>query len=61
MPVKNQSIQFNRVAKLSGNWNNGDKAGSFYLNVNNTPSNRNRNISEQLAHVRIKTGIIPLF
>jgi hypothetical protein len=33
------------ITMLSSNWNNGSNAGSFYWNVNNTPSNRNRNYS----------------
>ena len=47
-----QNHHFKGVAKLGANWNNGLKAGSFNWNVNNTPSNRNRNISRRLANVR---------
>lgn len=32
------------VALLGANWNNGLNAGPWYLNVNNNPTNRNRNI-----------------
>ena len=49
----------NSVAKLGSNWNNGSNAGSFYWNVNNTSSNRNRNISGQLLNAQsMKTIII---
>ena len=37
------------VALLRGNWNNGANAGAFYWNVNNSSSNRNRNIGAQLS------------
>lgn len=40
------------VTKLGSNWNNGSNAGSFYWNVNNTSSNRNRNISGQLLNAQ---------
>lgn len=33
------------IALLCAEWNNGTQAGYFYWNVNNTASNRNRNIS----------------
>ena len=36
------------VTHLGGNANNGSNAGSFYWNLNNDSSNRNRNIG---AHV----------
>ena len=49
-----------RVAKLSANWNNDSKADGFNWNVNNAPSNRNRNISRRLAHVRMNQGFIPV-
>ena len=39
------------VALLGGKWNNGSNCSPFYLNVNNTSSNRNRNISGQLQYV----------
>ena len=39
-----QTAYTNRGAyDVGGNWNNALNAGSFYRNVNNTPSNRNRN------------------
>lgn len=37
--------QIKNVALLGGNWNNASNAGLMYWNVNNTTSNRNRNIS----------------
>ncbi len=37
-------------ALLGSNWNNSVKARSFYLNLNNTASNRNRNLSSRLEH-----------
>jgi hypothetical protein len=40
------------VAKFSGNWNNSANTGSFYLNLNNTSSNRNANISAHLVNMR---------
>jgi len=41
----------NLVSKLGRNWNNGSNASSFYRNVNNTASNRNRNIRGRLLFV----------
>lgn len=38
------------ITQLGGNWNNGSNAGSFYWNVNNSVSNRNRNISGHLVN-----------
>lgn len=35
---------------LGSNWNNSANASSFYWNLNNTASNRNRNISSRLEH-----------
>jgi len=43
-----------KVTKLGGKWNNGAKCGAWYLNLNNTSSNRNRNISSHLLYVHIK-------
>lgn len=42
------------VTKLGSNWNNGSNAGSFNWNVNNTSSNRNRNISGHLLNAQGK-------
>lgn len=39
-------------------WNNGTKCGAWYLNLNNTSSNRNRNISSHLLYVHIKRKIV---
>jgi len=33
------------VTQLGSNWNNGSNTGTFYWNLNNSSSNRNRNIS----------------
>lgn len=41
------------VGKLGSNWNNGGNCSPFYLNVNNTSGNRNRNISGQLLYVPV--------
>jgi len=38
-----------RAAIRGGNWNNGTQAGVFALNVNNSPSNVNNNISLRVA------------
>lgn len=40
------------VSNVSGNWNNESNAGSFYRNVNNTPSNRNRNHGRHVLFVQ---------
>lgn len=34
---------------MGGNANNGTNAGTFYWNVNNDPSNRNRNIGTRMS------------
>ena len=54
---KKKSIQ--NVAKLGTNWNNGLKAGAFYLNLNNVSSNRNRNNSRQLVNARNMPPLMP--
>ena len=46
-PIDNKSI-----AQLGSNWNNGSNAGTFYWNLNNSVSNRNRNISSQLVNAQ---------
>lgn len=38
------------LALLGSKWNNSANASSFYWNLNNTASNRNRNISSRLEH-----------
>ena len=38
-----------RAFLRSGNWNNGDNAGPFTLNLNNAPSNTNNNIGFRCA------------
>ncbi len=42
-----------RVTKLGGKWNNGAKCSTWYLNLNNASSNRNRNISSHLLYVHL--------
>lgn len=37
------------MTQLGSNWNNGTKAGSFYWNLNNDLTNRNRNIGSRTA------------
>ena len=37
------------MTQLGSNWNNTTNAGSFYWNLNNTVSNRNRNIGSRTA------------
>ena len=39
------------VAKLGGNWNNSSNCGLCYWNLNNTSSNRNRNIGSHLEYI----------
>ncbi len=41
-----------KVTKLGSKWNNSANAGTFYWNLNNATSNRNRNISRQLVNAR---------
>jgi hypothetical protein len=41
-----------KVTKLGAKWNNSSNAGTFYWNLNNASSNRNRNISRQLVNAR---------
>jgi len=38
------------VAQLGSNWNNGSNTGTFYWNLNNSSSNRNRNISSRAVN-----------
>lgn len=51
-PENKKSIK--PVAKLGGGWVNGSDAGGFDWNVNNTSSNRNRNISGHLLNAQGK-------
>ena len=48
-----------KVTKLGSKWNNSANAGTFYWNLNNATSNRNRNISRQLVNVRFSRGKFP--
>lgn len=47
-----------RVVLLGGGWYYGARCGAWYLNLNNTSSNRNRNISSHLLYVHIKRKIV---
>jgi hypothetical protein len=38
------------ITHLGSNWNNSSKTGTFYWNLNNDTSNRNRNISSHLVN-----------
>ena len=38
-----------RAFLRGGNWNNGTNAGSFALNLNNTPGNQNNNVGARCA------------
>lgn len=40
----NGNLNSSCVTKFGGNYSNGDNAGVYYLNVNNTASNSNANI-----------------
>ena len=48
-----------KVTILGSKWNNSANAGTFYWNLNNASSNRNRNISRQLVNARFRRGIFP--
>lgn len=48
-----------KVTILGSKWNNSANAGTFYWNLNNATSNRNRNISRQLVNARFSRGIFP--
>lgn len=48
-----------KVAILGSKWNNSANAGTFYWNLNNATSNRNRNISRQLVNARFSRGKFP--
>ena len=45
-------IQSSEICILGTNWNNGLRAGTFNFNVNNIPSNRNRNLRARLVYVK---------
>lgn len=44
---------------LGGKGDSSANAGTFYWNLNNATSNRNRNISRQLVNARFSRGIFP--
>lgn len=48
-----------KVTKLGSKWDNSANAGTFYWNLNNATSNRNRNISRQLVNARFSRGKFP--
>jgi len=48
----NLETTLKKVTKLGSKWNNSANAGTFYWNLNNASSNRNRNISRQLVNAR---------
>ena len=48
------------ITILGGNWNNGLNTSPFYWNVNNVPSNRNRNISAHPVNARFFPVVIIL-
>ena len=39
-----------KITQLSRNWSNGGNTSGFYWNLNNSVSNRNRNISSHLVN-----------
>ena len=45
----NTNLYTGNCANFSGNWNNDDNAGPFYLNVNYTTSNSNSNLGTHLG------------
>lgn len=45
-----------KVTKLGSKWNNSANAGTFYWNLNNAASNRNRDIGGQLVNARNRRG-----
>lgn len=46
------------VTKFGSNWSNSSNAGTFYLNVNNSTSNSNSNISSHLLFSKNARPII---
>jgi len=50
--MKKKQLFLSLVTHVSGKWNNGTKTGTFYLNLNNDTTNRNRNISGHLVYAR---------
>jgi len=61
----NTNLYTGNCANFSGNWNNGDNAGTFQLNVNNTASNSNSNLGTQqmfnsVSGPRSRKGARPL-
>ena len=48
--TQKEKNHFQLITQLGSNWNNSSNSGSFYWNVNNTSSNRNRNIGSHLVN-----------
>ena len=48
------NLNADHLPNFSGNWNNDLNAGTFYLNVNNSASNTNANISGHLKFSKKK-------
>ena len=51
------------MSQLGSKWNNGTNCGPFYWNLNNTVSNRNRNIGSRTAaiiKIKVKFKTMPL-
>lgn len=44
------------ITQLGSNWNNWSNAGTFYWNLNNSVSNRNRNIRGHLIFAKKNTA-----
>lgn len=44
----NGNLYTSYCANFGSNWNNGDNAGAFQLNVNNAASNTNSNLGARL-------------
>lgn len=49
----NGNLNSGNLPICSGNYSNGDNAGTFYLNVNQATSNANANLSTQLMFSNI--------
>ena len=46
----NGNVNASNFPNVGGNWNNGDNAGPFNANFNNSASNTNSNISSRLCY-----------
>lgn len=45
----NGNVNASNFPNFGGNWNNGDNAGPFYANFNNSASETNSNISSRIS------------